>query len=121
MLDDISPIASPPRFTVQELKAHKHAYHLRKGHHAWAHSKGGITPPALGDHRWTGELILASWYQAEHGHPPDNGWEYRRGDSGGGFDVLSFKFKEEDEWTPRSRTIDTTLPLNRRNDTDPAW
>ena len=103
---------------MEQLKARKHSHFLRLGHHFWAHSPGGMTPPALGDYRWTDQLILATWYQAEHGHPPDNGWEYRKGNSGGGFDVLEFKFKVEGSWTPVETVIDTSLKLNRRNTVD---
>ncbi len=105
--------------TLERLKAHKHARFLRQGHHTWSHRPDGSTPPALGDFRWTDQLILSTWYQAEHGRPPDNGWNYRTGDSGGGFDVLDFKFLPESGWSPNPDSLDTSIELNRRCDTDP--
>ena len=45
----------------------------------------------MGDYRWTADLILATWYQALHGRPPVDSFEYRVGNSGGGFDTLDFK------------------------------
>ena len=61
--------------------------------------------PALGDYRWTDELILSTYYQAEHGQPPENGLEYQTGASDGGFDVLDFKWLPEDEWLPESAEL----------------
>ena len=71
--------------------------------------------PALGDYRWTADLILATWVQAETGEPPANGLEYRVGNSGGGFDLLDFKFLPEDQWLPDSAAIALSIPLNRRS------
>jgi glutamate synthase domain-containing protein 2 len=59
-------------------------------------------------------LILATWHQAATGRPPENGLEYRIGDSGGGFDLLDFKFLAEDQWTPQTESVDLSIPLNRR-------
>jgi len=70
--------------------------------------------PALGDYRWTADLILSTWIQAETGKPPTNGLEFRCGDSGGGFDVLDFKFLPEMQWLPPDTPINTSIPLNRR-------
>ena len=91
----------------------KHQKHLWKGFHFWPTLEKGM-PPALGDSRWTDELILATWYQAANGRPPENGLEYRTGKSGGGFDRLDFKFLEEKDWTPASEEIQIAIPLNRR-------
>ncbi|MCK4698467.1 MAG: FMN-binding glutamate synthase family protein, partial [Dehalococcoidia bacterium] len=71
--------------------------------------------PALGDYRWTADLILSTRVQAETGRPPSNGLEYRVGNSGGGFDVLDFKFLPEDQWLAEDEPIDTSIPLNRRH------
>ena len=68
----------------------------------------------MGDPRWPADLILATWYQATTGRPPENGLEYRTGKSEGGFDLLDFKFLPEDQWTAESETIDLSIPLNRR-------
>ncbi len=75
-------------------------------------------PEALGDARWTDELIVATWYMAEHGRIPDS-MNYRTGKSDGGFDRLNFKFLEEAEWLAHTDSIDTTLDLNRRDDGRP--
>jgi glutamate synthase domain-containing protein 2 len=44
----------------------------------------------LGDFRWPPDLILTTWQQAETGEIPGGHLEYRVGESGGGFDSLSF-------------------------------
>ena len=71
-------------------------------------------PPALGDFRWTDELILSTWYQARTGQTPDNGLEFKTGNSGGGFDLLDFIFKPRADWIPTETPIDLSIPLNRR-------
>ena len=91
----------------------KHQEALHRGFRTWpglAYNR----PPAMGDARWTADLILATWMQAEMGRPPDNGLEYRVGGSGGGFDVLTFKFLPREQWVPEQETIDTSISLNRR-------
>jgi glutamate synthase domain-containing protein 2 len=99
--------------TVQELIVEKHTTNLRAGFHKWSQELEGA-PPALGDFRWTEDLILATWYQAEHGRPPENGLEYRTGDSEGGFDLLDFKFLPEEQWLPNDTEIDLSIQLNKR-------
>ena len=93
----------------------KVTHYLHQGFHDHSHSLLE-PPPALGDPRWTDELIMATWFQAEHGRPPD-GIEHRVGRSGGGFDRLDFKFLPEGEWLAHSEDIGTAISLNRR---DPA-
>ena len=87
----------------------------------------------LGDSRWSGELILSTWYEAETGHIPPAHLEYRQGASDGGFDRIRFKFElgldeydaprfNEKKKGPRDAAfseIDTSLDLNRRNDGRP--
>jgi hypothetical protein len=77
--------------TTEQLITEKHTELLRQGFHLWPELKEG-KPPAMGDYRWTADLILSTWLQAETGMPPTNGLEYRVGNSAGGFDVLDFKF-----------------------------
>ena len=72
-------------------------------------------PEALGDARWTDELILSTWYMAETGEVPDN-LNFKTGESDGGFDRLGFQFLPESDWLEHSEAIDTKLPLNRRDD-----
>lgn len=101
--------------TSQALIVEKHIANLHAGYRGRA---DGIFPPpdAMGDFRWPDELILSTYYQAEYGHPPENGMEYRVGNSGGGFDVLDFKFLPEKDWLPKAAEIDITLPLNKRTE-----
>jgi glutamate synthase domain-containing protein 2 len=95
------------------LVIHKHTECLHRGFHNWPELSYGKMP-ALGDYRWTADLILSTWTQAETGRPPANGLEYRTGNSGGGFDVLDFKFLPRDRWLAKDAAIDLSLPLNRR-------
>ena len=76
---------------------------------------------ALGDHRWTADLILATWKMARTGDVPDTayGYEYNTGDSGGGFDRLRFRFPEKPPVDIDIDDIDTSIELNRRNDGRP--
>lgn len=101
--------------TPFELIVEKHTTNLHEGFRRWSEEIVGA-PPALGDYRWTDDLILATWYQAAHGRPPENGLEYKTGRSDGGFDVLDFNFRPESEWLPADREIDLSIPLNRRGD-----
>jgi glutamate synthase domain-containing protein 2 len=99
--------------TVEERIIAKHEEALHHGFHTWP----GLDfdrPPAMGDARWTADLILATWMQAETGRPPENGLEYRVGRSGGGFDALSFAFLPAEQWVPEQEEIATVIPLNRR-------
>lgn len=99
---------------VEQLIIEKHTRLLHQGFHAWPELERG-RPPSLGDYRWTADLILSTWTQAETGRPPSNGLEYRTGNSGGGFDVLDFKFLPEDRWLSDIESISTAIPLNRRS------
>lgn len=96
-----------------ELIVEKHTHYLRQGFRSSAEMKHGKMP-AMGDYRWTADLILSTRIQAETGRPPANGLEYRVGNSGGGFDVLDFKFLPQDQWLPVDTPVNTSLPLNRR-------
>jgi glutamate synthase domain-containing protein 2 len=99
--------------SAEQLITEKHTEALHRGFHLWPQLDFG-KPPALGDYRWTVDLILSTWVQAETGKPPANDLEYRVGQSGGGFDVLDFKFLPEDRWLPASLPIDLKVSLNRR-------
>jgi len=99
--------------TVEQLIVEKHTASLHQGFHLWPELKNGKLP-ALGDHRWTADLILSTWVQAETGKPPSNGLEYRVGNSGGGFDVLDFKFLPGDRRLSNDVAVDLSIPLNRR-------
>ncbi len=99
--------------TVHLPAIQKHIEHLRQGFQFWPTLENG-TPPALGDPRWPAEMILATWYQAGESKPPENGLEYRTGNSGGGFDKLDFKFLPAAGHTPANVEIDLSIPLNKR-------
>ncbi len=99
--------------TVEQLIANKHTEALREGFRRWPTLELGKMP-ALGDARWTADLIYSTWVQAETGRPPENGLEFKTGDSGGGFDLLDFKFLAEQKWLPVQQQISTAIPLNRR-------
>ncbi len=74
----------------------------------------------LGDSRWTPDLLLATWHQAETGRPPKGGLEYRVGNSGGGFDCMDFNFPEQHpDPSLKPQDIDLSIPLNRRKDGRP--
>ena len=100
--------------TSEERIIAKHQEALHQGFRTWP----GLAdrPPAMGDARWTSDLILATWTQAETGRPPENGLEYRVGRSGGGFDALAFRFLPKAQWLPEQEPVDTSIPLNRRPD-----
>lgn len=90
----------------------KHTSFLRQGFHIWPTLAYGKMA-ALGDFRWTSDLILATWHQAETGLPPTH-LEYRIGNSGGGFDCLEFKFLADEEALSPDFMPDLSLALNKR-------
>ena len=100
---------------VSKKAIHKHVWALHAGFETWASGEIGA-PPALGDYRWTEDLILSGWHMAGTGELPDNGLEYKIGRSGGGFDCLAFKELPESEQTSASTAVDLKMPLNRRSD-----
>ncbi len=97
-----------------ETLEHKVTNLLHDGFNARAFGEYRL-PEALGDSRWTDELIVSTWHMAETGKvPPD--LNYKTGKSNGGFDRLEFKFLDEAEWLEHSDALDTTMDLNRRGD-----
>lgn len=95
-----------------ELIVEKHSERLHHGLEVLPTLRYGI-PAALGNKRWTGELILATYEQSLTGEPPKNGLEYRVGDSGGGFDVLGWR---EADGSPKidEDSVDLSIPLNKK-------
>lgn len=89
----------------------KHTENLRRGFSIWPTLDLGKIP-AMGDARWSADLIFSTWFQAENGHPPKNGLEYRKGDSLGGFDRLDFKVLSKEKQLQEDP--DLTLSLNTR-------
>ncbi len=98
----------------EALVVEKHVTNLHDGFAYWSHNEK--EPPALGDARWTADMILSTWLMAENGKAPTNGKEYRTGLSGGGFDQLGFKFLPEAEWLAADTEIDLSIPLNKREE-----
>ena len=98
----------------RDLIVEKHTERIHHGLEVLPTLKYGI-PPALGNKRWTGELILATYEQALTGELPKNDLEYRTGDSAGGFDVLGWK-KTERAAKIDQDSVDLSIPLNRREE-----
>jgi len=72
----------------------------------------------IGDYRWTRDLILGTWKQAETGIPL-KGRRYEIGNSGGGFDRLFFKVPKESTKDERDdEEIRTEIELNKRGGTN---
>jgi glutamate synthase domain-containing protein 2 len=75
---------------------------------------------AMGDFRWTPDLLVSTWYMAETGEVPSGGLEYRIGGSGGGFDKLRLIYPAPDSgegaFDPSDDEVDVGVELNRRND-----
>lgn len=95
---------------------HKHSSNIRRGLAVIPTLKHGI-PGALGDSIWTAELLLSTYYQAEHGTVPKN-LNFVTGASNGGFDRLHFKTIERvspDEINTKDvRAVDLSISLNKK-------
>jgi glutamate synthase domain-containing protein 2/NAD-dependent dihydropyrimidine dehydrogenase PreA subunit len=74
----------------------------------------------LGDRRWTAELLASTWHMAETGELPHQDFNYKTGDSGGGFDKIRFVFPRVSEDSPEPETISTAIRLNRSGDGRPS-
>ena len=70
---------------------------------------------ALGDPRWSAEMILATWAQAETGKPISLDHPGNVGRSGGGFDKLYFKLPEKSGGFDPDK-MSTAIELNRRRE-----
>jgi len=83
----------------------------------------GLNPmwETFGDYRWTPDLVVSTWMQAETGLPPvDSGMEYKVGASGGGFDRMDFAFPESSpDPSLHAEDIDLGIQLNRTGDGRP--
>ncbi len=98
---------------VNQRAVDKHIEFIRAGLLHWSGLQNGA-PPAMGDYRWTEQLILSTWYMARTGKVPPEGTEYRVGRSGGGFDALDFKAPKDGQALDAAQAIDLSIPLNRR-------
>ncbi|KAF5437351.1 Glutamate synthase domain-containing protein [Candidatus Methanophagaceae archaeon] len=74
----------------------------------------------IGDYRWTRDLIIGTWKQAEAGIPL-KGQRYEIGNSGGGFDRISFNFPEKEGNREReigNRANNSQFTTHKLEDTD---
>src|SRR5207247_1596014 len=99
-----------------ELIVEKHTERIHRGLEVLPTLKHGL-PEGLGNKRWTDYLILASYEQALTGDIPQNGLEYKTGNSGGGFDVLGWKTHGGVAKVDQDQ-IDLSIPLNKRGEGD---
>ncbi len=97
-----------------ELIVEKHTERIHRGLEVLPTLKHGL-PEGLGNKRWTGDLILATYEQALTGDIPQNGLEYKTGNSGGGFDVLGWKTHDGVAKVDQDQ-IDLSIPLNKRGE-----
>lgn len=97
---------------VRELVVSKHRERIQYGLQVLPSLKYPI-PGALGNKRWTAELILATYEQAATGSVP-TALEYKVGKSGGGFDRLDFKFLENPTGPDSMEDCDLSVDLNHR-------
>src|SRR2546427_11977399 len=97
-----------------ELVVEKHTKRIRHGLEVLPTLRHGL-PPALGNKRWTGELILSTYEQALTGELPKNGLEYCVGSSGGGFDILGWSETGEHSKIDEE-SIDLSLSLNKKEE-----
>ena len=95
-----------------ELILEKHTERIHHGLEVLPTLRHGV-PEGLGNQRWTGELILATYEQALTGEIPENGLEYKTGNSGGGFDVLGWK-RHEGVAKVDEDSVDLSISLNKR-------
>lgn len=82
------------------------------------------TYSGMGDSRWTADLLISTFKQAETGALPEGSFEFQLGGSEGGFDRISiveppdrkaeWKTQIEDEYR-------TAIPLNRRTEGRRLW
>ena len=98
--------------TERDLIVKHHSDLVHNGLEVLPKRRYGI-PGALGNKRWTGELILATFEQATTGNLPV-GIEYKVGKSGGGFDRLDFK-SIESRTESEDGDVDLSIELNRRS------
>jgi glutamate synthase domain-containing protein 2/Fe-S-cluster-containing dehydrogenase component len=74
----------------------------------------------FGDPRWTADLLVSTWKQAETGQPTSGGFESKTGASGGGFDRMAFVFPDRAPNADfRPEDVDLSVSLNKRGDDRP--
>lgn len=96
-----------------QLKIKKHATKINKGIDAIALGQR-LPPGALGNNRWTSDLIVSTYYEAKTGEIPRH-LNYKTGASKGGFDLLELDVLEKiDETNIDPKQFDLSVKLNRR-------
>lgn len=82
--------------------------------------KRNPTFDAMGDFRWTPDLLASTWHMAETGDVPPGGLEYKTGGSDGGFDKLRLIYPPRETVKNTAaltdEDMDMGVELNRLND-----
>ncbi len=73
----------------------------------------------LGDRRWPADLLAGTWHMAATGTIPHQGFNYKTGDSSGGFDKIRFVFPKAKDNGISDDEISTAIELNRSEDSRP--
>ncbi|MBW1805928.1 MAG: alpha-hydroxy-acid oxidizing protein [Deltaproteobacteria bacterium] len=73
---------------------------------------------AMGDYRWTPDLLVSTWHMSEFGRVPEAGLEYKIGASGGGFDKMRIVLPAKKSGLENlpDEEVDVGVELNRRDD-----
>ncbi len=75
---------------------------------------------AFGDPRWTSELLVSTWAQAETGMPSDRDMEYKKGASHGGFDRINIVFPDKvPDKSFKPEDVELGVTLNKTGDGRP--
>ena len=97
-----------------KLTVHKHKRNIHQGMAKLSNLEVPVSG-ALGDPRWTSDLILSTYFMARTGKLPPSNLNYKTGNSKGGFDLLDFKvggnFKENVD-----ESYDLSIKLNGRRE-----
>lgn len=85
----------------------------------------GLDPTfeAMGDARWTGDLLISTYKQAETGRTPEFSFQSEVGASEGGFDRIRILDSSRRAISAKrsSEEYRTAIPLNRRNEGRELW
>ncbi len=76
---------------------------------------------AMGDSRWTADLLVSTFKQAETGHLPESALESEIGNSEGGFDCIRIHCSGDRKVASVPDDYRTAIPLNRRKEGRELW
>jgi glutamate synthase domain-containing protein 2/ferredoxin len=76
---------------------------------------------AMGDPRWTADLLVSTFKQAETGVLPETALESEVGKSEGGFDCISIRTNGHRKGASLPDEYRTAIPLNRRKEGKDLW